>query len=427
MKTIKEEHRNMATLLSFALIPLTGLATDIYLPSLPSMAGSLHASSAQVQLSLLVFLVSGGITQLFVGSLLDSFGRYRISNIALLIFSLASFVIAFYPNIYVLYAMRVVHGVTVALIVVAKRAYFMDTFTGDKLKHYTSLFSIVWATAPIIAPFLGGYLQEAFGWQSSFYFLGIFTLLILALTLVYGGESIKSFRKFEAQPIIRIYASMITTKDFSLGLMMIGLSYSMLMVFGMTSPFIIEHVYHYSPVVTGYSALLSGVALMTGGILSKSMITRPLAKKIPVAIGLELVIATIMISSSWFYSNIYVMMCFVIGLHLLAGFIFNSLFAFSLSRFSGNAGIVSGLTGGGLFVITSFFSYGIVNILSVKNAILLGTAYLVLALLKVVMFTLFQRARLQVTQTEQAIPVIEKSSQPDYTPEESPAVQMVLD
>lgn len=394
MKTIREEHRGIATALSLALIPLTGFATDVYLPSLPSMAESLHVSNAQIQLSLLIFLVSAGVSQLFVGSILDSFGRYRISNVALLVFALASFVIALVPNIYVLYAMRVVHGITAALIVVSKRAYFLDTFTGDKLKHYTSLFSIIWATAPIIAPFLGGYLQDAFGWESNFYFLGIATLIILVLTLIYSGESIKNLHPFHFQTIVRTYTSMLGTKDFGLGLMIIGLAYGMLMVFGLTSPFIIEEVYHYSPVVTGYSALLSGVSLMMGGIISKSMITKPLEKKVPVAIGLQLLFAGIMIAvSNWYSSNLYSMMGFVLGMHLLAGFVFNNIFAYCLGRFSSHGGTVSGLTGGGLFVITSFFSYGIVNTLGIKTQTLLGVAYLVLAILSALMFVLFQRAR----------------------------------
>ena len=86
MKAIKEEHRRIVDILSFSLIPLAGFATDIYLPSLPSMTISLHASAAQIQLSLLLFMVSAGVSQLFVGSLLDSFGRYKLSNGALFVF-----------------------------------------------------------------------------------------------------------------------------------------------------------------------------------------------------------------------------------------------------------------------------------------------------------------------------------------------------
>ncbi len=55
MKAIKEEHRRIVDILSFSLIPLAGFATDIYLPSLPSMTISLHASAFSNSIITLAF------------------------------------------------------------------------------------------------------------------------------------------------------------------------------------------------------------------------------------------------------------------------------------------------------------------------------------------------------------------------------------
>lgn len=396
MKYISNKHRNISDILSLSLLPLSGFATDIYLPSLPSMTTSLHATMSQMQLSVMIFMISGGISQLFVGSLLDSFGRYRLSNSSMFIFIITSFVIAWYPSLHVLYFMRIIQGMTVALIIVAKRAYFMDLYSGDRLKHFMSLFSIIWSAAPIIAPFLGGYLQKAFGWQSNFYFLGILTLIIFVLTIRYGGESIKSFQPFELKPMAQIYGSMLMTMDFILALTILGLSFGMVMLFGMTSPFIIEHVWHYSPVVTGYCALSSGVAIMAGGIVARSTITKPLERKMPVALGLQLASVILMITiSGLFASAIHVMMLFVVLQHFVVGFVFNNLYAYSLGRFSRNAGIVSGLTGSGFYIISSFFSYGSVRLLHVKNQMLLSVAYLLLTLCVVAVYALFRNKERQ--------------------------------
>lgn len=393
MRTIKENHQGISTILSFALIPISGFATDIYIPSLPAMADELHVSNTAVQLSLVIFMVSSGISQLFVGSLLDSFGRFRLNIAALITFALACFVIAGTSNIYVIYLMRVVHGVSVAMITVGKRAYFVDVFSGEKLKHYISMFSIIWATAPIIAPFLGGYLQDTFGWESNFYFLGGFTLVIMVLELIYGGESLRHFQKFELRSIIRIYADTVRTTDYTLGLMVIGLCYSMLMVYGMASPFIIEHVFNLSPVITGYCSLLSGVALMMGGMISKALINRSFQKKINFAIALQVVVALTMLMVSGYIANLYVMMIFVLLIHLVSGFVFNNFFSYCLGRFSKNAGIASGITGGSLYIITSLFSSGIINVLHITSQLYLGFAYIVLIILLVFTIYLFTKAR----------------------------------
>jgi DHA1 family bicyclomycin/chloramphenicol resistance-like MFS transporter len=267
MRILTQNHKGFSTILALSLIPLSGFATDIYLPSLPAMAKDLNVSPSAIQLSLILFMFSTGMSQIFIGSILDSFGRFKISIASLALFSLTSFVIAIFPNIYVIYAMRIIQGITIAFIVVGKRAYFVDLFSGEKLQRYISLFAIIWACAPIMAPFLGGYLQSIFGWRSNFYFLGILSLLFLVLELIYSGETLKHFHPFKMRSIVQTYIGMLKSADFSLGLLLIGICFGLVVIYSLSSPFIIERVFGYSPVITGYSSLLSGLSIMTGGIL----------------------------------------------------------------------------------------------------------------------------------------------------------------
>ena len=379
-------------MLAFALIPLSGFATDIYIPSLPAMAHSLGVKSTDVQLTLIIFMVTSGLSQLFVGSLLDSFGRYRLGLISLAVFTLASFGIACTTSITLIYAMRAIQGITVALIVVGKRAYFIDLYSGAKLKSYTSLFSIVWAASPIIAPFLGGYLESWFGWRSNFWFLGITTTLILVLEILFGGESLQTRNPFRFQNILNIYFETLKARDYMLGLLMISISYAMLVVYGMASPFIIEHVFHLQPVVTGYCSLVSGLSLMTGGIISRSLISKPLTRKLPGGISIQILLALLMVASSYAYNSLLILVLFTALIHLISGFLFNNVFAYCLGRFSSYGGIVSGITGGGLFILTSVISYGTVNLIMIKNATWLGGTFLVFALAWLLIFLCFVKA-----------------------------------
>ncbi|WP_313100971.1 MFS transporter [Epilithonimonas sp.] len=387
MKFQNTKYLYISTLLAFILIPLGGLTTDIYIPSLPAMAEDLNVPVEKVQISLLLFMVSSGFSQLFIGSILDSFGRYRINIFALVTFSLVSFIIALVPEIDVIYLMRIVQGITVSLIIVGKRAFFVDLYKGEKLKHYTSLFSIVWATAPIVAPFIGGYLQVLFGWQSNFYLLGILTVIILFFELRFTGESLQNFQVFKRKEIATVYRKMLGTPDFYLGLIIIGLSYSLLVIYGMISPFIIEKVYGFSPVIKGYSSLASGIALISGGIISKLMIKKGLFAKINAAIILQLIIVFVMFAVTSKYDGLVFLLGFtLLSLHLLSGFIFNNVYAYSLQRFTTNAGIASGLTGGGVYVVSSVAGYGLINLFEIKdiqtfslvNFIIVVTLYIVI-------------------------------------------------
>lgn len=390
-KAIKTENRGIATLLAFALIPLSGFATDIYIPSLPTMAGEMSVSSVQVQLTLSIFLISYGVSQLFIGSVLDSFGRYKICLVSLIIFALASIAIATTHNIYIIYVMRIIHGLTVGAIVVAKRAYFVDVFSGDKLKHYLSLFSIIWSTGPIIAPFIGGYLQTVFGWESNFYFLAGFAVVLAILEWLFSGETLVHFTEFNFKKIVNIYLNMMKTTSFTLGIVMLGLAYCMVMTYNMTGPFIIEHHLHLSPVIAGYSSLVLGFAWMVGGFIGKATINRPFFKRLVINVVIQVLFVALMIVSLNFVSNLYSLIFFAFIIHIGAGYTFNNYFTFCLSKFPKNAGIAGGLTGGFTYVIVSFLSYGIVSFVPASDERNLSYSYLILILLSVgVMFAIFK-------------------------------------
>jgi len=399
---MKDKNSNIAIVLAFALLPLSGFATDVYIPSLPAMAGALHVSSVDVQLTLSLFLISYGASQLFVGSFLDAFGRYRASLVSLLIFAAACIIIATTKNIYLIYLMRVIHGFTVGTIIVAKRAYFVDLFTGDKLKHYLSLFSIIWSAGPIVAPFIGGYLQNAFGWQSSFYFLGGFALVMVVLEYFFSGETLVKPTAFQIRNILNIYKKMISTATFTLGIVMLGLSYGMVMVYNMTGPFIIEHHLNLSPVTAGYSSLILGFAWMTGGFIGKATINKPFYKRLVMNIGIQALFIIAMIISLRFVSNLYSLIFFAFVIHVSTGFTFNNYFTFCLARFPQNAGIAGGLTGGLAYVIISFLSYGVVSAIPAKDEANLSYSYLVCVILSIiVMFTIY---RFKTQEKQQAVP-----------------------
>lgn len=380
-KMTDQQKSGMPTILAFALLPLSGFATDIYIPSLPVMGNSLHASSIQVQLTLTLFLISYGVWQLFIGSVLDSFGRYKAGIAALVIFALASVWIANTHNIYIIYALRIVHGITVATIVVAKRAYFVDVFTGDKLKHYLSMFTIIWSAGPIMAPFIGGYLQSCFGWQSNFYFLAVFALVILILDLFYSEESLVHYHPFQFKKIIGVYGEMFKTTTFSLGIFMLGCAYSMVMIYNMTGPFIIEHQLGYTPVVAGYCSLVSGLAWMVGGFIGKATIRHPFFTKLFTNITLQTVFIIVMIVSLHFVSNLYSLVVFAFLVHLCAGNTYNNYFTYCLAKFPRNAGIAGGLTGGCAYIVLSLLTSGLASFIPVKDQGGLAYCYLVLVLL----------------------------------------------
>jgi len=400
MRRVNESKTGLNTIMAFSLIPLSGFAMDVFIPSLPDMAKQLNASASSIQLSLSIFIISYGISQVLVGGLIDSYGRYRPGLISLLLFSASSFIIAYTHNLQVIYWMRAFQGLTAAIIVISKRAYFVDMFTGERLKKYTSLFSIIWAIAPIVAPFLGGFFQTQWGWTSNFMFLGYFGLVFFVIEFFVGGESLKIPQPFRARPILDSYASMIKTNDFASGVVILGLTYGMVFVYGMASPFLIENKLHLSPSVTGYCSLFSGVSVLIGGTISRMLIQKPFFRKLVIANSVQLLALAVILPLTLYYQNLVTLFVYIFVVHSLSGFIFNSLLSYCLIRFPQHAGKASGLTGGGFSVVTAFASSALVNTITISNQALLGLTYGILSLL---VFVLLVRTRWQDSKKEEPV------------------------
>ncbi len=377
MKQQKKKYEYISTILAFALIPISGFAIDVYIPSFPQMMVDLHTSAANVKLTMTVFLISYGVSQLFVGMISDSYGRYKMNIGALGLFILTSLAIALAKDISVIIFLRFIQGITISVVVICKRALFVDIYEGEKRKHYTSLVTVVWSTAPILAPFFGGYLQKGFGWRANFYFLAIYGLIMLLLELKFSGETLVKRQKFSLKNIFHVYGELLSASDFSIGIFILGFSYSMVMVFGMSIPFIVERQFNLSAVTTGYCALASGVSIFLGGLFSKMMMDKPFFRKLLLANYFQLVLSMVMLGTALYFHNLYVILCFVMLIHFWEGLTYNAYFTYSLVRFPQYAATSSGLVSGGSYMVFSIMSYAVVSLLPITNQYSLAEAYLV--------------------------------------------------
>ncbi|SIN79891.1 Multidrug resistance protein [Chryseobacterium scophthalmum] len=390
MRMLKEKNKFIATILAFAMIPMSGLATDIYLPSMPSMATELHQPESNIQLTLSIFLISYGLTQFFAGSIVDSFGRYKVSMASLALFVVSFLITATTQNIFVIYAMRVLQGILSGFAVVSKRAFFVDVYEGDERKHYLSIMTIVWSVGPIIAPFIGGYLQKIFGWQSNFYVLAGYSLVLLILELIFSGETLKKRNPFNVEFLLKEYDSMFKAKDFFYGMVMCGISYSMIMFFNLCGSFIIEHKMGYSEVIAGYVSLILGFAWMAGGFLGKALINKAFLPKIRYANFIQLSLIVLMFIASYFSNNIYSLVAFAFVIHVTAGFIFNNYFSYCIGRFPNSAGLAGGMTGGVVFILTSAISYGIVTLIRPQIQLEVAEGYFIMGVLGLLILSMIK-------------------------------------
>jgi Bcr/CflA subfamily drug resistance transporter len=379
LREASEKRIKLITIMAFVSIPLSGFVTDIYLPSFPSMARELSVSEKDIQITLTSYLLSYGISQLFVGGILDSIGRYRPKLLALFLLVISSLLITMTDSILLICLLRILQGVAVSVLVVATRAIFVDIYDSERVKHYLSYFTIVWSCGPILAPFLGGYLEKLFNWHANFHFLALYAGLIFLFEWFFSGESLPQKKKLDLAENISLYKMMLKNRIFMLGIFILGLSYSIVMLFNITGPFIIENTFHFTPVVIGYCTLILGFSWMIGGFIGKRRLTLDFKPRILQPILLQLTLIVALIITSNYAESLFIMVPFAFFIHICSGVLFTSFFTTSMLYFPKNAGTAGGLMGGLVYVITSISSF----IISVSGTVTeqqgLAWRYLIIA------------------------------------------------
>lgn len=357
LREASEQRKKIATILAFCSVPLSGFVTDIYLPSFPSMAKGLVVSEKDIQLTLTCYLLSYGISQLFVGTLLDNIGRYKPRLLALLSLILTNLAITFLDDILLICLIRVIQGIAIAVLVVATRAIFIDIYDEKRRTYFLSYFTVAWSCGPIIAPFLGGYLEKLFSWHANFYFLAIYSAVILLFDLWVGAESIPEKKKFNIKETMALYGMMLSNRMFMTGILILGFSYSIIMIFNIAGPFLIENSFHFNSVTIGYCTLILGFSWMIGGLIGKRRMHVPFKQRItrPIIIQMSLIIALLILSQ--FYQSLLILMPFLFIIHICSGTIFNNFFTSTMLFFPNNAGTAGGLMGGLVYILTSITSF----------------------------------------------------------------------
>jgi DHA1 family bicyclomycin/chloramphenicol resistance-like MFS transporter len=190
-----------------ALSMLGALSIDAYLPALLTIARIFGATPAAAQQTLTVYLAAFAFMTLFYGTLSDSFGRRPVLLLAMLLYVLSSIGAGLSTSLGMLILFRFLQGLTAGAGSVIGRAMVGDLFTGADAQRVMSYISVVFGLAPAIAPVLGGWLVASFGWRSVFWFIALFSGLLLLLCLRSLRESLPVEKRhpFHFRPVLRNY------------------------------------------------------------------------------------------------------------------------------------------------------------------------------------------------------------------------------
>lgn len=268
---------------SLFLIIILGLLTafgpfsiDMYLPALPEISNDFNTSTSNTQLTLTLFMIGLAIGQVFVGPLSDFIGRKKPLMIALVVYTIASILCIFAPNIYVMMALRFVQGFTGGAGAVISRAMSSDLYSGKALTKFLAVLMLVNGVAPILAPVLGGIILEFSTWKTVFVVLTAFGAIMFCLSLYKLTESLPENNRSSGRisEILGDFKELLKNPKFLLPLFIQGSTFALLFSYISASPFIVQSVYGVSSFGFSWMFAFNGLGLIFSGQLVNKLVDR---------------------------------------------------------------------------------------------------------------------------------------------------------
>lgn len=234
-------HRKLIVLLA-AATAIGPLAMQIYLPALPAVQADFGTSLSLTQLTFSAFVFAIGPAQLLYGPLADRWGR-RPALVAGLVLSFVGSVACYLAtDIYWLIGARMLQAVGGAAGLVIARAILSDRYGTDEMAGRLATLVMVMVVAPTLAPLLGGYLTDWFGWRSLFLVVSVLGLVVVAAVLRWLPETLPDEEEQERESLARGVGRLLGKPLFHAYSAQAVLSVGMFYVFIATAPYLMESV-----------------------------------------------------------------------------------------------------------------------------------------------------------------------------------------
>src|SRR5579875_3415185 len=173
-----------------ALILILGLlatidpfSIDFYLPAFADIAKDMGTSSAKISLSLSSYFIGLAIGQISYGPVIDRFGRKRPLYFGLTGYMIACVGCMFAHSVNALIVLRFIQALAGGVAGIGAFAMVRDFFPIKESAKIFSFLMLIIGISPLLAPSIGGFIADWWGWQSVFAVL--IGIVIVMIVIVY--------------------------------------------------------------------------------------------------------------------------------------------------------------------------------------------------------------------------------------------------
>ena len=164
------------------------VSLNMFLPSLANMATEFDVSYRVMNISVAGYLAVTAFLQIIIGPLSDRYGRRIILLFSVIIFCFSTIGCIYSSNIWWFLFFRILQGAMISGTALS-RAIVRDMMDSKDAVKILSIIAMAMAIVPMIAPLIGGFLDELYGWRTNFWVYLIMGVSLLVLIWLDLGET----------------------------------------------------------------------------------------------------------------------------------------------------------------------------------------------------------------------------------------------
>ncbi len=357
------------------------MAAEVYVPSLPYIVKDFKVSDGLVQLSISFFLLGMGASAIFFGYISDFVGRRKVLIISSIISSVGTAICCVSYNITWLIIGRLLQGVGFSGVWGMGSAIVRDRFEGVEYAKYMSYLGIAFALSIDIAPFMGGFLQEWFGWRAIFILILCYNLLIIYTACVYKETFLRVNNIVSRADFLKKILILFKNKEFVVYMIVYAIVYSIFMSYIAVASFIVQDILGKSPIWFGSMTLCLSVVFAIFSYCNGKLLNY-LSIKNTMVLGFILIVisAILLLIIAISQLTIVSFLVAIIPMFIGSSFVFANVNALCFSTINENIGVASAVNNTNRLIV-AFFIVSVLSKFSATNTVVLGVIFLCLSLL----------------------------------------------
>ena len=333
-----------------SLMSIVALTIDALLPAMSTIGRDINSLDPTENQKFITMIFLGlGVGQLIFGPLSDSFGRKPIVYIGFVVFGVASVICVLAPTLDWMIFGRILQGIGLSAPRTISISMIRDIYKGDYMAKIMSFVTAFFILVPIIAPAMGKFFLDHYGWEAIFYMQLVATVIVGIWFWRRQAETLKPEYKikFSRQVFVNEFKELLQHRETMAFTIVSGLITGAFMVYLSAAQEIFEVQYG---LADNFPYIFAGLAVSVGlsTLLNGTMVVKLGMRRLAwIALSLFCTNSIVYVALFWSSQNpsLFVLITFLALQFFTLGFLFGNLRAIAMEPIGHIAGIGAAITG----------------------------------------------------------------------------------